>query len=84
QPCYGSCSEQGAKFEVPGIPGALGVQQTPLKKPPPNAPPPFSAYGVGFTVGPKFYLVGSGGPPGAVKRDQVIEAAQSLYNRVRS
>jgi hypothetical protein len=84
QPCSGVCSEAGAKFDVPGIPGARGVQQTPLKNLPPHGPPPFSAYGVVFTVGSKFYLVGSGGPPGAVKRDQVIEAARSLYNHVRS
>jgi hypothetical protein len=83
QPCFASCSEQGAKFAVPGIRGALAAQQTPLKNPSPDAPPPFSAYGVGFTVGPRFYLVQSGGPPGAVKRDEVIEAAQSLYNRVK-
>jgi hypothetical protein len=81
QPCFAVCSVEGREFAVPGIPGAKGVQQTPLRQPPPDAPPPFAAYGVGFTIGPRLYLTNSGGPPGQVKKSQVLEAAKALYER---
>jgi hypothetical protein len=81
QPCFAVCANGGKEFAVAGIPDAKGVQQTPLADPPPNAPPPFEDYGVGFTIGPRFYLVRAGGGPGQVKRDQVIHAAEALYKR---
>jgi hypothetical protein len=81
QPCFAVCANEGKEFAVAGIPGAQGVQQTPLPDPPPNAPPPFASYGVGFTIGPRLYLVGAGGAPEQVKKDQVIDAAQALYKR---
>jgi len=81
QPCFAVCSVEGKEFAVAGIPGAKGVQQTPLSDPPPNAPPPFASYGVAFTIGPRLYLVGTGGPPGQVKKDQIVEAAEALYKR---
>jgi hypothetical protein len=81
QPCFAVCSVEGKEFAVAGIPGAKGVQQTPLSDPPPNAPPPFASYGVGFTIGPRLYIVGVGGAPGQVKKDQVVEAAEALYKR---
>jgi hypothetical protein len=81
QPCFAVCSVEGREFAVPGIPGASGVQQTPLKQPPPNAPPPFESYGVGFTIGPQIFLTSSGGPPGQVKKSQVLSAAKALYER---
>lgn len=81
QPCFAVCATEGKEFAVSGIPGAKGVQQTPLSDPPPDAPPPFTSYGVGFTIGPRLYFVGAGGEPGQVKKDQVIDAAQALYKR---
>jgi hypothetical protein len=81
QPCLAVCSVQGKEFAVAGIPGAKGVQQTPLPDPPPNAPPPFASYGVGFTIGSRLYLVGTGGGPGQVKKDQALDAAEALYKR---
>jgi hypothetical protein len=81
QPCFAVCSVQGKEFAVAGIPGAKGVQQTPLPNPPPNAPPPFANYGVGFTIGPRLYLVGVGGGPGQVNKDQVLDATEALYKR---
>jgi hypothetical protein len=81
QPCFAVCSTQGKEFAVEGIPGAKGVQQTPLPDPPPDAPPPFAAYGVGFTIGSRLYLVGMDGEPDQVKKEQVVDAAQALYER---
>jgi hypothetical protein len=81
QPCFSVCSVEGREFPVAGIPGAKGVQLTPLKDPPPDAPPPFQVYGVGFTIGPRLYLTSSGGPPGQVKKEQVVSAAKALYER---
>jgi hypothetical protein len=65
-PCYRSCSEQPGEFAVSGIPGAKGVQQEPSESPPADAPPPFTAYGVAFTVGDRFYFVGGSGDPGTI------------------
>ena len=81
QPCFAVCSTEGKEFAVEGIPGAEGVQQTPVPDPPPNAPPPFASYGVGFTIGSRLYQVGAGGGPGQVKKDQVLDAAEALYKR---
>ena len=96
QPCYGTCSERSEKFAVSGIPGAEGVAQLPAKtpvgqeptaadsEPEPGAPPPFVAYGVGFTIGDTVYLVGSNGEPGKVHKAAVLQAAQKLYQRASS
>ena len=81
QPCAAVCANEGKEFAVAGIPGAKGVQQTPVPDPPPNAPPPFADYGVGFTIGSRLYLVRAGGAPGQVKKDQVLDAAEALYKR---
>jgi hypothetical protein len=81
QPCFAVCSVEGREFAVPGIPRAKGVQLTPLRQPPPDAPPPFAAYGVGFTIGPRLYLTNSGGHPEQVKKSQVLRTAKALYER---
>ena len=81
QPCFGVCAVQAKEFAVAGIPDAKGVQQTPLPDPPPDAPPPFASYGIGFTIGPRLYLIDMGGGPGQVKKNQVINAAEALYKR---
>jgi hypothetical protein len=51
QPCFAACSSAGSELEVTGIPGAVGAQQVPVPDPPPDAPPPFTAYAVEFTDG---------------------------------
>jgi hypothetical protein len=96
QPCYGTCSERSERFAVSGIPGAEGVAQVPAKTPvgqepteahstpEPGAPPPFVAYGVGFTIGDTIYMVGVNGEPGSVHKDEAIRAAQALYQRASS
>jgi hypothetical protein len=81
QPCFAVCSVEGREFAVAGIPGAKGVQHRPLREPPPDAPPPFEDYGIGFTIGPRLFLVGAGGGPGQVKKQRVLEAARALYER---
>jgi hypothetical protein len=81
QPCFAVCSVEGREFAVPGIPGAKGMQLIPLREPPPDAPPPFEAYGVGFTIGPRLYLTNSDGPPGQVKKSRVLGTAKKLYER---
>jgi hypothetical protein len=80
-PCFGVCSVGIREFPVTGIPGATGVQLTPLPDPPPDAPPPFEAYGVGFTIGPRVYLVDAGGGLGQVEKSQIVSAAKALYHR---
>jgi hypothetical protein len=81
QPCFAVCSVDAREFAVAGVPGAKGVQLTPQKEPPPDAPPPFEAYSIGFTIGPGLYLVNADGGPGQVKKSQVISAAKALYDR---
>jgi hypothetical protein len=81
QPCFGVCSVDAREFAVAGIPGAKGVQLRPQRNLPPNAPPPFEAYSIGFTIGPRLYLVNADGGPGQVKKSQVLDAARALYER---
>jgi hypothetical protein len=81
QPCFAVCAVASREFAVEGIPGAKGVQLSPLRNPPPNAPPPFEAYGVGFTIGPRLFLANADGGPGQVKKDRVLSAAKALYER---
>jgi len=81
QPCFAVCSVNPSEMAVDGIPGAKGAKLLPLKKPPPNAPPPFEAYGVEFTIGPRLYVVSAGGGPNQVKADLVLDAARQLYAR---
>jgi hypothetical protein len=81
QPCFAVCSVNPTEMAVSGIPDAKGAKLLPLKKPPPNAPPPFEAYGVEFTIGPRLYLVSAGGGPGQVKASRVLDAAKRLYAR---
>jgi hypothetical protein len=81
QPCFALCSVEAKEFAVAGIPGAKGVQQSPLPEPPPDAPPPFASYGIGFTIGPRLFLAVADGGPGQVKKSQVLDAAKALYAR---
>ncbi len=81
QPCFAVCAVDSREFAVAGIPGAKGVHHTPLRDPPPNAPPPFEDYGVAFTIGPRLFLVGAGGEPGQIKQERVLAAARALYER---
>ena len=84
QPCFAVCSVEGREFSVAGIPGAEGVQLTPLPDPPPDAPPPFEVFSVGFTDGSRLYLVSADGGPGQVKKGDVLSAAEALYDRATS
>jgi hypothetical protein len=84
QPCFAVCSVEGREFSVAGIPGAEGVQLTPLPDPPPDAPHPFESFSVGFTDGPRLYLVSLDGGPGQVKKGEVLSAAKALYERATS
>ena len=90
QPCYGVCSQIQSNLPVIGIPDARGAQSRPDPKPPPDAPPPFNAYAVEFTVGPYLYVVGGMGPallPGGgartIEKKQVLDAANALYQQVK-
>ncbi|MEK6328776.1 MAG: hypothetical protein AABM66_14815 [Actinomycetota bacterium] len=84
QPCFAVCSVEGREFPVAGIPGAEGVQLTPLPDPPPGAGPPFESFSVGFTDGSRLYLVSADGGPGQVKKGEVLSAAEALYDRATS
>jgi hypothetical protein len=80
-PCFGVCSVAIREVAVAGIPGAKGVQLRPLRNPPRNAPHPFQSDGIGFTIGPRLYLVSADGGPGQVKKSRVVSAAEALYER---
>ena len=81
QPCFAVCSVDAREFAVTGIPGAKGVQLTPQRNPPANAPPPFAAFSIAFTAGPRLYLVNVDGEPGQVDKGQALRAAKALYKR---
>lgn len=81
QPCFAVCSVGAEEISVPGIPGAKGSHLTPLPEPPEGAPPPFEAYGVGFTIGSRLFVVNAGAEPGQVGKQQVMDAAAALYER---
>lgn len=73
----GAVAHGSKPFAVPRIPGAKGFG---------GSSGTTTGYNVAFTVGPYYYLVGTGYPtgiPGAPSREQLIAAAQRLYARVR-
>jgi hypothetical protein len=84
QPCFAVCSVEGREFSVSGIPGAKGVELTPLPEPPPDAPPPFESFSVGFTDGSRLYVVSLDGGPGQVEKGEAVSAAKALYDRATS
>jgi hypothetical protein len=81
QPCFAVCSVAARELAVEGIRGAKGVHLSPLRNPPPNAPPPFEAYAVAFTIGPRLFFANADGGPGQVKKDRVLSAVKRLYER---
>ena len=80
QPNRDMCVVNASEFAVAGIPDAQGVALTPQLDPPPDAPPPFVSYGVGFTIGPRLYLVTVRGEPGQVTKSEAVDAARALYD----
>lgn len=84
QPCAAACSEQEGDVPISGIPGAKGAKQVPAGNPPPDAPPPFTAYVALFTVGSTLYEVDGQGPGDdhAVK-GETTKAAQALFAHVK-
>jgi hypothetical protein len=81
QPCFAVCSVNPREMAVDGIPGAKGAQLLPLRNPPDNAPPPFEAYAVEFTVGARLFVVGGSGGPEQVDKTFVLDAAKRYYAR---
>jgi hypothetical protein len=79
QPCFGACAVDPREMAVDGIPGAKGVQRLPAKNPPPDAPPPFAAFHVEFTIGPRLYVVTAIGEPKRLEKGLVLDAARRLY-----
>ena len=77
RPSFDVCSLNTREFTVTGIQGAEGVALTPQLDPPPDAPPPFVRYGIGFTIGPRLYLVTVDGEPGRVEMSQAVSTAES-------
>ena len=78
---FAVCSVNTREFAVAGIPGAKGVALTPQLDPPPDAPPPFVRYGIGFTIGSRLYLATVDGAPGQVEMSQAVGTARALYER---
>jgi hypothetical protein len=83
QPCYGACSQIQSDVAVSGIPDAKGAQSVPDPNPPPDAPHPFEAYAVEFTVGSYLYVVNGGAEPGQLEKQDVLDAATALYEQVK-
>ena len=81
QPCFAVCAVDPQEFAVAEIPEAKGVHLSPLREPPPDAPPPFEAYAIAFTIGPRLYLANADGGPGQLKKERVVGAAKALYDR---
>lgn len=81
KPCVGVCTIRISEFEVDGIPDALGVERVggPHDK---EAGRP-DRYLVYFSDGPVGYLVERAGPTGNPRRDEAIDAAEGLYERVK-
>jgi hypothetical protein len=83
QPCYGVCSQVTHDMEVEGIPGARGEESVPDPNAGLGVPPGFEAYAVEFTVGPYLYVVGAGFGPGHSSKENALDAARALYERVK-
>ncbi len=87
-PCLERCDIAISEFDVPDIPDAKGVQRSRTEQSAAGTGdaepgPLFDSYEVSFVNGPFLYVVrGFGNPPGSVTEDQVIAAAQALYERV--
>jgi hypothetical protein len=84
QPCFKVCSAQVSNLKLNGIPGATAVQQVPMRKLPPNAPPPFDHYVAEFTVGPYLYIADANGGPGEVPKALFEKGARAYYDRVKN
>ena len=77
---FGSKPPAGVKqtyFQVPGIPGALGFNDTDSQS---------SGHNIAFSTGTHYYLVGVGfqkGMPAPPTQAQLISAAERLYKRAQ-
>jgi hypothetical protein len=85
QPCFGACSVDPQEFEVSGIPNLKGVHLVPRPRSelPADAPPPFEAFTVEFTIGPYLYYVNAGGGPGEVPEERFTRGVKTVYEYAR-
>jgi hypothetical protein len=84
KPCRERCDIVITEFDVPDIPDATGVQRSKTEESSAGAGegPLFDSFEVSFVDGPFLYVVRGIGPPGSVTKDQVIDAAKALHERV--
>jgi len=84
-PCPNVCNVDIETFDVSGIPGAKGIRRSRTE----NASGagdggPFESFEIEFVDGPFLYdVLTLGAMPGEIQRDDVIAAAQALYERVK-
>jgi hypothetical protein len=83
QPCFKACSENVSDLKLNGISGAKAARQVPLRKLPPNAPPPFDHYVVEFTVGPYLYVGSINGGPREIRQRLFEQGAKAFYDHVK-
>ena len=85
QPCFAVCSVSPEEFSIDEIPEATAVHHVPLEDDlPPNAPPPFEAYTVVFTVGENLFYATVGGEPGDVPAADFERGAIALYEHANA
>lgn len=82
KPCPGLCSVDISEFDVGGIDNAKGIER--LVGPPIEGQesPPYDRFLVDFTDGTVLYLVERAAPPGTATREDAVELANALRERV--
>jgi hypothetical protein len=79
-PCLTVCEISRKSFDVPGIPGAAGVERYQDENTANG--PAFELYYVFFSAGRYLYTEALSGPPDELSADDIVSASQSLYGRV--
>jgi hypothetical protein len=83
QPCFSTCSESVSNLNLADIPGSRAAKQVPLRKLPPNAPPPFDHYAVEFSMGPYLYVGHISDGPGMGSPRLFAKGAKAYYDHVK-
>ena len=80
--CVEACNVRVSEFDLDGIDGGRGIEKVVGAPIAGQESPPFDRYVMLFADGPFLYLVERAAPPGSIERDEAIDAAATLHERV--
>jgi hypothetical protein len=82
KPCPGVCNVRISEFDVGGIDDAKGIQRLVGQPIAGQESPPYDRFLVDFTDGTVLYLVERAAPPGTATRQDAVDLAKKLRERV--